>query len=245
MNNTQRISAPDFAHYEEILQSSILFRDIKTEIVSEFMSMSSIISYPKNSNIFNIDDKADWFYFIIEGWVKTYRETMDGDEVVIGILGKNEIFGENAIFENFLYPFSADIAENAVLIRLPIGILAKKIEQHPELSINLLRHANAKISISHKENEHHIVQNAPQRIGCFLLNLCDSHTKKQSLNLPFDKTLIALKLGMKPETFSRALTKLKEETGIIVNSRNVEIPSTQILAKFCCGTCSSQYPCSD
>jgi len=99
-----------------------------------------------------------------------------------------------------------------------------------------------------KELEHLTVQNAPQRIGCFLLRLCVNRGKEErstTLHLPYDKTLIASRLGMKPETFSRALTKLRSEIGIEVNGATVIIENIDDLLSYCCGFCSDTFPCEE
>ena len=44
-----------------------------------------------------------------------------------------------------------------------------------------------------------------QRLALFLLRLCDGHTGDCRIQLPLDKNLIAARLGMQPETLSRAL----------------------------------------
>ena len=66
-----------------------------------------------------------------------------------------------------------------------------------------------------------------------------------TITLPYDKTLIASRLGMKPETFSRALAKLKQETQIEIKGPMVTIKDMQRLISFTCNHCSSSFPCED
>jgi CRP-like cAMP-binding protein len=97
-----------------------------------------------------------------------------------------------------------------------------------------------------REIEHLTIQNAPQRIGCFILRLCPKDQDKNIiLQLPYDKLLLASRLGMKPETFSRALNKLRDETGIRINGARIEIGNIKQLSHFSCSACSSSYPCED
>ena len=65
------------------------------------------------------------------------------------------------------------------------------------------------------------------------------------IHLPYDKTLVAARLGMQPETFSRALSKLKKETGIRVQGAYIEMDSIDPLASYSCIACSSEFPCGD
>jgi CRP-like cAMP-binding protein len=79
-------------------------------------------------------------------------------------------------------------------------------------------------------------QNAPQRIGCFLLRLCPAGKKKGIVfHLPYDKALVAYTLGMKSATFSRALNILRQKTAIRIQGTCVEIDSVEQLVEFVYG----------
>jgi len=88
--------------------------------------------------------------------------------------------------------------------------------------------------------------NAAQRVGCFILKLCDSkHPNNVELALPYDKMLIASYLGMKRETFSRALSDLKS-IGITVHGNMLLIEDLNKLINFSCISCSLVYDaCKD
>jgi hypothetical protein len=54
--------------------------------------------------------------------------------------------------------------------------------------------------------------------------------------LPYDKTLIADTLGMKGETFSRALNVLRLKTGLRIKGTSVEIGRVDKLIEFVYGS---------
>ena len=49
-----------------------------------------------------------------------------------------------------------------------------------------------------------------QRVGGFMLQLADSKNGSVVVRLPYEKRLLAGRLGMKPESLSRALIKLRQ-----------------------------------
>jgi hypothetical protein len=80
-----------------------------------------------------------------------------------------------------------------------------------------------------KELEHRTKCSSAHRL--FLLRLCNLDADGPiRLNLPYHKTLIASRLGMKAETFSRALAKLRQETGIRIKGAAVEIDTVDQLS---------------
>ena len=196
--------------------------------------------------LYTHEEEAEWFYLIAEGWIKLFRETLDGNEAVLDILTSGHLFGETCLFGNGRYGTSAQVIEDATFLLLPLSALSKLIAAQPRVALNLLDSMARFRSQQERELEHRSLQNAPQRIGCFLLRLCDDiHAAQATLHLPYDKTLLAARLGMKPETFSRALGKLMEEVQLGVNGATIHIPSVARLADYTCSACSDTFPCDD
>lgn len=202
--------------------------------------------HAKGKVLFLSGDRADHFFLVLTGWVKLYRETLDGMQAIVDVLPAGHLFGETALFEDNVFPFSGEVIEPVTLLRLPLSVLSGEIANDPALALAMLRVMVQYRRQQDQELEHTKLQNAPQRIGCFLLRLLDQRNPGSfSLNLPYDKTLIASRLGMQPETFSRALNRLKDETGIRISGARIEGDSIQQLAGYACGACSSSFPCKD
>lgn len=229
-----------------VIKDVELFSGLGDEDMKSFADKASFYSYPKGKVLFIRDEPADYFYLIISGWVKLFRETLDGDEAVIDVLTDGHIFGETSIFEGGLYPYGAQVIEDAEILMIPTSVLEEKIKNNITLSMNMLGAMSRYRKQQDNEIEHRTLQNAPQRIGCFLLRLCKADDGKSvTLHLPYDKMLIASRLGMKPETFSRSLATLAKNTGINVKGSSVQIDDIERLTGYSCNACSNSYPCHD
>lgn len=229
-----------------LLERCELFHGVSDELLQQFTDMAQVRSAPKGKVLFIQDDEAKWFYLIIEGWVKLFCETLEGTEAVIDVLTDGHLFGENAMFENNHYSYSAEMVESTQYISLPTSLLNTAIKSDNQLALNMLSGMSRCRRQQHREIEHLNLQNAPQRIGCFLLRLCPAESANAiHINLPYDKTLIAARLGMKPETFSRALAKLKAEARIEINGPSVIIHDLSRLITYTCNQCSSSFPCEE
>ena len=101
------------------------------------------------------------------------------------------------------------------------------------------KHANRE-----KDIETRALQEAPQRIGCFLLGLCDKNAEgATTIHLPYEKTVIAEQLGIRPETFSRALVKLQKDLGLKIKGAEIAVGDIEQLADYTCMACSHRFPC--
>ena len=218
-----------------------LFANLSDSEVTSFADAALMKAYKKGDILYRVDEKADFFYVILSGWLKLYYTTADGEEVSLEMLTKDSITGENALFEHGNFNSSAQVVEDSQILRIPLALLKEKLSENTRLSFNMLT------SMVHYQRRHELqlerflLYSAPQRIGCFLLGLCPVLEQKDgaTLDLPYDKTLIASTLGMRGATFSRALNILRDETGIRIRGTRVTIDSMQRSLGFVNG-CYSQ-----
>lgn len=230
----------------EFIKNLPIFNSLSKDELARFVKEVSAVYVSKGSVIYIEQDKADYFYVIKNGWVKLFRETLDGTEAVIDVLTSAHIFAEDSIFNDEKYSSSAQAVEDATIIAVPVALLKSTIYENPAFATSMLAHMSDSRRKREMEIEHITAQNAAQRIGCFILRLCPLEIEKDIVvQLPYDKVLIASRLNMKPETFSRALNKLREKTSIKVVGSRVEIDDIGVLSDFSCSACSSAYPCGD
>lgn len=248
-----RISHNDTAEVEEArpFQEEAVFHNICSrtfteEILYRFAPQGRTLSLPRGGALFYNEDPAEYIYYVRSGWIKLFRETLDGIEVVLDTISPGQIFGQDALFSEKRHTTNAEAAVITELTAFPLELLEQGITQDQALSQALLSHMARDNARRERELEHRAVQNAQQRIGCFLLRLhLDVWKGARTFPLPYDKTLIAMRLGMKPETFSRALTNLQRETGLHVRGMRIEIPDPEALADYACATCTGTFPCKD
>lgn len=228
------------------LHAQPIFRALKDDVVAGFAEYAAQKREKKGTILFSPETPNEKIYFVLSGWVKLFRETMSGDEAVTDVMTSGNFFGEIGLSGHDPMPYGAEVVEDADIISLPRFLLAEEIMRNSLFGMAVLQNMTRQRMQRDMEIEHRTVQSAPQRIGCFLLKFCrDAKTSPVRVHLPFDKTVVAHRLGMQPETFSRALAKLREETGLRVQGATVEIDNLQRLVDYTCSACSSSFPCED
>jgi CRP-like cAMP-binding protein len=87
-----------------------------------------------------------------------------------------------------------------------------------------------------RRSERLVTRTASQRVAMFLLAYAPDCADKGvgTLTLPYNKLLIAGRLGMKPETFSRALSDLRR-IGVMVSKSEVQIEDVGAVEHFANG----------
>ncbi len=221
------------------MQNSDFFKGLPSQEIDDFLTASNFKSYMKHQNILFHGDRADRVFFVASGWIKLYRQTKSGDEAVIHICDKGSMFGEAAVMTKENYGFSAEAAEDSELVEIPADFIHFKANGNFEIMSRLFKSVSRDVKETQSDNEHLSLMSAPQRVGCLLLQLSSGMIGKGgTFSFPYDKLLAASKLGMKPETFSRALVQLKL-ADVHVNGPEITIGSFEKLMNYCCHQCSS------
>ncbi len=209
-----------------------LFEELSDETLKEVISDSCVICHSKNHPLFLRHSPVEYIYIILDGWVKTYHETLSGQEVVIDFMNKGDSIGESALFTERTHRNSAQTVTNVRLLRIPAKSLIYHMSKRPEVALCFLSYISNRLHESSNEIKLLKTQNGMQRVADFLLHLYRIEDGSPVLALPFEKALIARKLGMQPESFSRILSKLGEY-GISTKADKILVSDITSLQSVC------------
>ncbi len=199
--------------------------------IFNLLADATVRHHPRGTLLFAQEEKADRFFVMLEGWVKLSRETLDGHESVIGLFGKGESFAEAAMFENETFPVDATTIEECRLLVIPAGSFRRRLHDRPELMFKLLGSMSRHMRRLVQQIEQLTARTSAQRVASFLGGLASGVPPPIRLRLPVDKILIAGRLGMQPETFSRAIARLRDH-GVTVNGNEVTIADLRRLQQM-------------
>lgn len=215
----------------QIVRSTPLFSRMPQEAAQSLIGGQPVRAYEKGSVLFQQGQQAESFYVVLDGWVKLFRITPEGDEAVVGVFRRGETFAEAAIFLGGRYPVAAEVVTPSRLLRIDGDMLRRKIREQPDLALSMLASASYHLKALVEQIEQIKLLSAPQRIADFLVRLCPIKEGSCTIELPYEKALLANRLGMKPESLSRALGKLRP-LGVGVDREKVSIVDVQLLARF-------------
>jgi CRP-like cAMP-binding protein len=218
-------------HDWTIVKRAPIFRAIDDELARLIVRGREPRSYTRGDMIFQQGDPADCFFLVLDGWIKLYREMPNGEEIVVALFTVGETFAEAMIFRGGRYPATAEAVSATRLLHIDGQTLRQAIMQNPQISFDMLASSSIHLHRLVEQIEQLKVQSAPKRIASFLLSLTAVRSGPAHIALPFEKLLIANRLGMKPESFSRALRRLRS-LGVVVHREFVHIEEIKRVAVF-------------
>lgn len=213
------------------VRATPLFSAMPEAAARDFLGTQSVRVYEKGTLLFQQGEPASCFYVVLDGWVKVYRMTPEGSEAVVGVFRRGETFAEAAIFLGGRFPVAAETVSTCRLLRIDGDNLRRRIREQPDLALSMLASASYHLKFLVEQIEQMKLLTAPQRVADFLVSLCRSSNGPQKVELPYDKMLLANRLGMKPESLSRALAKLRP-LGVSVDREIVAVENVQSLRDF-------------
>ncbi len=188
--------------------------------------------FPRGKMLFQQGDRADCFYIILDGLIKITRQHPDGDEVVIGVFGPGKMVAEIAMFVGGRYPASGEVVADSRLLPVLSSSFKAAITENPDLAMGMLASTSRRVRDLVEELEHIKGQTGAQRVADFIVGLCpECDDNCADIDLPYEKGLIAARLGMKPESFSRALKRLRQ-LGVEIQRDHVRVANIELLNHF-------------
>jgi CRP-like cAMP-binding protein len=218
-------------HDWQIIRSTALFRAMSQEAAQSLIGNQPVCVYRKGTVLFHQGEIAESFYVILEGWVKLYRITPEGSEAVVSVFHRGETFAEAAIFLGGRYPVCAEVVTPARLLKVEGKRLRDRIRAEPDLALSMLASFSHHLKSLVDQIEQIKLLSAQRLIADFLVKLCPVRQGACMIELPYEKALIAGRLGIKPESLSRALAKLRP-MGVSVEGDHVSIAEVGDLARF-------------
>lgn len=214
-----------------IIRGSVMFASLSETAVEQIISASRERDFARGATIFLQGEPADAFYIVVQGWVKLYRVAPSGAEAVVGVLTRGRSFGEAVALRHAAYPVSAEAVTDCTVVRIDAAVILRLMQDDPRVAVSILSSTLAHLQSLVTQVEQLKAQTGAQRVAEFLLELAECEQGSCTVTLPYDKVLIAGRLGMKPESLSRAFGKLKQH-GVTVRHNNADIADIERLRDY-------------
>ena len=199
---------------------------------------------PRGQMLFAHGDPVTHFYIIASGTMQLFRVNPDGHEKTIDVLKAGQTLYEGEVMDSCRgHRVNAVPVEDSAVMEFPVTWLKETAKKHSAFALNLLSLISSQAHLAEVEAEQQAHMSAAQLVACFMQRLCVLYDfDPKGFDLPYSKTLIASRLGMELETFSRTLAKLKEH-GIAVEGTRVSLHDLARIEHYVCGFCSVSEDC--
>jgi CRP-like cAMP-binding protein len=181
--------------------------------------------------LFRQGDPADRFYLVLKGQIRLFRLSADGAEKIIEIISPRQTFAEALMFLNEpRYPVCAAALSPARLIGIDAGDFARMLRESVDTCFLLLGDLSRRLRSLIGEIDNLTLHTAASRVARYLVEKLQ--TGQRDLDLEIRKSVLASRLSVKPETFSRVIKQLSDQGVIAVEGSHFRILDRETLARI-------------
>lgn len=195
-------------HIEQIRQCR-LFASLSDAALNQVASHGCLVVLDAGQTVFSQGDPSSQFYLVQRGLIKLYRLSVDGTEKVMDLVGPNQSFAESAMF-SCKYPLHAAAIDSSVVFSFDCKNFMALMRNNVELCFSMMSSMSQRLHGSINEIDQLTLRNGTQRLAEYLLEqVPDGVLQSSHIRLLAPKLVIASRLGIQPETFSRILGRLR------------------------------------
>ena len=202
------------------LKSVALFANETVEQLRPLAAAASVHMFDKGEFVFQAGDAATELVCLARGGVRVLRYLPDGNEKVFHLHRAPCLVAEAPTLLGERYPASAECSDECVVVKVPRDALFELGASRPDMPWRLMGNLFRRLQELTGSLASHAQKSAVVRLASYLLGFGAEHAE---VDLPASKKDIANYLGLRPETFSRALATLKERGCIAVEDERIRI----------------------
>ncbi|MGA8172827.1 MAG: Crp/Fnr family transcriptional regulator [Methylocystis sp.] len=209
-----------------------LFASLDEATLNRLALDAKIETYVDGDVIFRQGDAVTAVMLIVHGFVKLLRTASCGDETLIDIRSDHASVYDAPTAAGEIFHVSGEAVGPTAILKLPAGRFVRLLSESPVLAMAAIEDGKRKITELMGEIESLKAQSADRRLARFILSLCPPGEDHYHFRLPYDKRLVAARLGVTQETLSRSFARLRA-FGVRTETRDVSVESvTRLCLKF-------------
>lgn len=219
---------------QSFLANLPLFRELGSEDIDRISTGARTVHAARGETLFRKGDPSDGFYTVVYGQIKLAFHSANGAEKVVDLLGPNQTFGEAVMFMERPYPVYAQALADSLLVHVSKGVVFEEIERDPAFARKMIGGLARRLHGLVSDLEAYTLHSGTQRVlGYLLRGVPENESGEQAveISLPTSKSVLASRLNLTPEHFSRILHDLTELGLIRVEGRSVRILDTEALRR--------------
>lgn len=187
---------------------------------------------PHDDIVVRQGDPLECLFLVTSGAVRLSSVTREGREIVVGLLGTGELFGESALLDR-PSPVQARVVGTTDLVTLPLSHLRDVFRHHPSTAEELLRLVASRLHRTSRALEESLTGDVPTRLSSRLRDLAETHGAPTPdgvrILVPLTREELARMVGTSRESVSRTLVGMAGRGLVRTEGRTVVIPDPAAL----------------
>jgi CRP/FNR family cyclic AMP-dependent transcriptional regulator len=196
--------------------------------LQELLAQAKLRRFERDEVIYHRGDPARDLHVVVEGMVKHVREDIEGREVLLWVLERGGVLGQQAIFGRSR-PTTVIATTDVVTIQLLGETCARMLERNPRILYKAFEMFEARLEKLTQALEDVMLLDVPSRLAKYILDSGDGQPNPHALTLTQDE--IAAAVGSTRVTVNKVLADFEQRGLIRVARRHIDVLAPDRLRK--------------
>jgi CRP/FNR family transcriptional regulator len=205
------------------LKNADLFSWMSPEEIEEMARTTQMVPCRKKEIFFFSEEPSQSVFLVKKGRIKLFRDTADGREIILDILGPGEIFGELALAGEATRSHGAEALEDGLVCVIPRKIFEELARRQPEFAFRIIKLIGFRFRALEARIEDLAFKPVQDRLLFTLGNLARKHgipEESGAIRLPLTQADLVFLVGATREAVAEQLRELKQK-GVVETSYRV------------------------
>lgn len=213
---------------EDLLRKIVIFKDLSAKSIYLIANRIQTLTMKKGAQVICEDEVAKGVFFIYSGAVKLTKQDESGNEIIVCMKQKGDVFAEACLFSKTsqLYPATATMLQDGQLFFLDKMELEKGLHEYPELAVQMIQYMSDSLrEMTSTLRDVALLDVYAKTVKTLerLGNKFNTSTSRWNIEIPLTIQEFATVMGTTRESVSRVFSKLKKEGIIEMKSRKIII----------------------
>ncbi len=198
------------------------FSDFSRSELKEFIDHSRAKRVEKNGYYFEEGEAAEYFYLLLDGYIRVVRVSPAGEQIIVRYIACNELFGIAQAIGRDTYPANAVAAIDCVALAWPMSLWGETVRRFP----SFCGAANKTLGSRLMDVQERVIELATEqveyRVAAALLKLLEQAGKEVEggtlIDIPLTRQDVSELSGTTLHSVSRLLSGW-EQNGLVKSSR--------------------------
>ncbi len=215
---------PDRPNDIDLLRRSPLLTHAGQGVAARLLAAGTPLRRGRGSVLFAEGEQPAFVYLLQAGSVGLRAQDETGAGTILEILGPGQVFVAAAAMLGLPYPVSAVALTELQALAIPAEAFRAAVAEDPGLNRATMDLLGRQWRVLVDELVDLKLRPAEKRVARFLAGRVPEELDAGTAELPEPRAAIAARLGMTPETLSRALAALEARGLIRMSAKRAEVP---------------------
>lgn len=214
----------------QFLATLPLFAGLSAEQLDALAEATTELHLPRGRVVIERGQSCTGLHAVIYGDVKLSIVSSQGSEKVVELIGPGQSFGEAPLFMERPYLTQAATLADSMLLHVAKEAVFAQIERDPGFARRLLACMSRRLHGLISDVESYTLHSGSRRIVGYLLK--DDPPQGAQVTLGARKKMIASRLSLSPEYFSRVLHDMAQRGMVGIAGRSITILDIERLRAY-------------